>query len=90
MTNKLQVPALGARSGVRKNITHRNKLKTEIKDGQNGTKIGASNIFGVMSLYSVFQLSSSSNDSDKDKSFRSNFCHQEGSGATFKYSLMLG
>ena len=45
---------------------------------------------GVISLDSEFQLSSSSNDSDMDKSFSSNFCHQEGSGATFKYPVMLG
>ena len=37
-------PALGARSGVRKNITHKKKLN-KIKDGHNATKIGASNIF---------------------------------------------
>ena len=35
--------AIGARSGVRKNIAH--KKQTKIKDGHNGTKIGASNIF---------------------------------------------
>ena len=45
---------------------------------------------GVISLDSEFQLCSSSNDSDMDKSFRSNFCQQEGIGATFKYSIMLG
>ena len=64
--------ALGARSGVRKNTTHRNKMKKEIKDGHNGTKIGASNIYiGVISLGN--QLRSSLNNSDTDKSFRSNF-----------------
>ena len=39
--------ALGARSGVRKNITFRKQTeKTKIKECHNGTKIGASNIFG--------------------------------------------
>ena len=55
----------------------------------NGTKIGANNIFGVISLDFEFQLNSSSNNSNMDKSFGSNFCHQEGNGATFKYSAMF-
>ena len=46
--------------------------------------------FGVISLDFEFQLSSSLNHSDMDKSFSSNFYHQEGSGATFKYPVMLG
>ena len=38
--------AIGARSGVRKNIAHKKQTKKgKIKDGHNGTKIGASNIF---------------------------------------------
>ena len=45
---------------------------------------------GVISLDSKFQLKSSLNNSDMDKYFSSNYCHQEGSGATFKYSVMLG
>ena len=45
---------------------------------------------GVISLDSEFQLSSSSNNLDTEKSFRSNFCYQEGSGTIFKYSVMLG
>ena len=45
---------------------------------------------GVISLDSEFQLSRSSNNSDMDKSFNSNFCHQEGSSTIFKYSVMLG
>ena len=45
---------------------------------------------GVISLDSEFQLGSSSNNSDIDKSFSSNFCHQEGSGTTFKYPVMSG
>ena len=44
--NKWQGPALGACSGVRKNIRHKNKLKKNIKDSHNGTIIGTSNIFG--------------------------------------------
>ena len=39
-------PALRARSGVRKTLHTENKLKNKIIDGHNGTKIGASNIFG--------------------------------------------
>ena len=35
---------------------------------------------GVIILESKFQLSSSSNNSNKDELFSSNFCHQEGSG----------
>ena len=39
-------PALGARSGVRNNITHTQQTeKNRIKDGPNSPKIGASNIF---------------------------------------------
>ena len=38
---QVTAPALGACSGVRKNITHRNKVKNEIKDSHNSTKIGA-------------------------------------------------
>ena len=45
---------------------------------------------GVISLDSKFQLSRSSNNSDMGNSFRSNFCHQEGSGTIFKYSVILG
>ena len=49
-------PALGARSGVRNNITHRKHTgKIIIKDGHNSTKIGASNIFGGNQLR--FQIS---------------------------------
>ena len=49
-------PALGARSGVRNNITHRkHNEKNRIKDGHNSTKIGASNIFGGNQLR--FQIS---------------------------------
>jgi len=35
-----------ARSGDRKTLHAENKLKTNIKDGHNGTKIGASSMFG--------------------------------------------
>ena len=48
-------PALGARSGVKDIITHRNILKNRIKDGRNSTKIGARNIFGGNQLR--FQIS---------------------------------
>ena len=44
--NKWQGPAFGVRSGVRKNITHRNQTEKKIKDDHNSTKIGTSNIFG--------------------------------------------
>jgi len=45
---------------------------------------------GVISLDSEFQTNSSSNNSDMDKSVTSNFSDQEGSGATFKCSIILG
>ena len=55
--NNIQVAglALGAGSGVRNNITHKNFLKNIIKDGHNSTKIGPSNIFGGNQL--TFQIS---------------------------------
>ena len=76
--------------GKEKYYTQKTNWKIEIKDGHNGTKMGPSNMFGVISLDSEFQLSSSSNDSDFDKSISSNFCHQEGSSTIFKISVMLG
>ena len=45
---------------------------------------------GVISLDSKFQLSGSSNVTDMDKSFSSNFCHKEGGGTIFKYLVILG
>ena len=45
--------------------------------------------FGIISLDSEFQLSTSSNNSVMDKSYSSNFYYQEGSSATVKYSVML-
>ena len=45
---------------------------------------------GVISLYSEYQLSKSSNNLDMDETFSSNFCYQEGSGSIFWYSVMLG
>ena len=43
---KWQGLAFGARSWVRKKLHTENKLKTNIKDGYNGTKLGTSNEFG--------------------------------------------
>ena len=90
-SNKWQWPALGACSGVRKNISHGNQTeKPKLKMATIGPKQVRVIYLEVISLDSEFQLSSSSNDSDADKYFRSNFCHQEGSGTIFKYSVMLG
>ena len=52
---------LGPTLGLEKPLHTKKKLKTKNKDGHNRTKIGASNIFRVISLDSEFQLSSSSN-----------------------------
>ena len=72
---------MGSALGLEKTLHTENKLKkTKIKDGHNGTKIGASNIFRGNQLRFQISLSKSSNNSDIDNSFRSNFCHQEGSG----------
>lgn len=81
---------MGPTLGLEKTLHTENKLKTKIKDGQNGIKVGASNVYGVISLDSEFQLSGSSNDSNMDKAFRPNFLHQEGSGTIFKFLVMLG
>ena len=89
--NKWQGPAFGAHSRVRKNITHRKQTeKQKLKMGTMAPKKLPVIYLEVTSLDSEFQLISSSNDSDTDKSFRSNFCHQEGSGTILKYSVMLG
>ena len=48
--NKLKGPAFGACSGVRKKITHIKQTEKKIKDGHNGIKIGASNIFRGIKL----------------------------------------
>ena len=82
---------MGACSGARKNITYRKltdilKLKIAILAPKYVPVI----FLGVISLDSEFQLSRSSNNSEMDNSFKSNFCHQEGSGTIFKYSIMLG
>ena len=61
---------MGTTVGLDKTLHIENKLKNKIKDGHNGTKIGASNIVRVISLDSEFQLSNSSNNSDMDLSFR--------------------
>ena len=84
-------PALGARLGVRKIIEIIEIiLKKYIKDSYNSTKIGVTNIFWGNYLDSKLKLSRYSNISDMGNSFRSNFCHQEGSGIIFKYSVILG
>ena len=44
--NKWQDQLLGPTQGLEKTLPKENKLKTKIKYGHNGTKIGASNIFG--------------------------------------------
>ena len=80
----------GPTQGLEKTLHIENILKTKIKDSHNSTKIGASNIFRGNHLRFQFQLTSSSNNSDIGKSFSSNFGPQEGSGATFKYYVILG
>ena len=46
---------LGPALGLEKTLHTENKLKNKNKDGQNGTKVGASNIFGGNQLR--FQIS---------------------------------
>ena len=87
---KWQGPAFGARSEVRKKIAHRKQTeKQKIKMARMAPKLVPVIDLGIINLDSKFQLSSSSNHSDMDKYFSSNFGHQEGSGATSKYSVML-
>ena len=44
--NKWHGLAFGALSGVKRLLHTKNKQKNKIQDAHNGTKIGASNIFG--------------------------------------------
>ena len=81
---------LGPAQGLEKTLHIENILKKYIKDSHNSTKIGATNIFWGNYLDSKLQLSRYSDNSDMGNSFRSNFCHQEGSGIIFKYSVILG
>ena len=53
--NKWQDRLLGPTQGLEKILYTENKQKTKIKDGNNSTKIGASNIFGGNQLR--FQIS---------------------------------
>ena len=75
---------------LEKTLHIENILIKYIKDSHNSTKIGATNIFWGNYLDSKLKLSRYSNISDMGNSFRSNFCHQEGSGIIFKYSVILG
>ena len=76
--------------GLEKTLHIENILKKYIKDSHNSTKIGATNIFWGNYLDYKLKLSRYSNISDMGNSFRSNFCHMEGSGIIFKYSVILG
>ena len=72
---------MGARSRVRKRLHTENKLKKlKLKIAIIAPKYVPVLFLGVISLDSKFQLSRSSNNSDIDNSFRSNFCHHEGNG----------
>ena len=75
----------------KENITHRKQTeKQKLKMATIAPKQVPVIYLGKISLESEYQLSSPSNDLDTDKSFRSSFCYQEGSGNIFKYSVMLG
>ena len=76
--------------GLEKTLHIENILIKYIKDSHNSTKIGATNIFWGNYLDSKLKLSRYSNISYMGNSFRSNFCHMEGSGIIFKYSVILG
>jgi len=76
--------------GLEKTLHIENIMKKYIKDSHNSTKIGTTNIFWGNYLDSKLKLSRYSNISDMRNSFRSNFCHMEGSGIIFKDSVILG
>ena len=50
MKNKWQDRLWGPAQGLKKTLHIENILKTKIKDGHNGIKIGTSNIFGGSQL----------------------------------------
>ena len=76
--------------GYKKNYTYKTYWRKYIKGSHNNTNIGATNISWGNYLDSKLKLSRYSNISYMGNSFRSNFCHMEGSGIIFKYSVILG
>ena len=77
--------------GLQKKLHIENILtKIYVKDSHNNTNIGATNIIWGNYIDSKLKISRYSNISDMRNSFRSNFCHMEGSGIIFQYLVILG